>query len=269
MQQKTPSSLEKLRALAEESVVEADADMLEHADRHDAIERTLDIAVVDQPEHRVLRAAAFARPLLRARELFLREGDAGHLRARDFGEIERQAAPAAADVEHLGAGLDAELRGEMPLLGKLSVVERLLGGFEIGAAVLLVRVEEELVKPAVEIVVMRHIAPRPRPKIELLDAAKQLADPRSGTAHFAVALRSCRRRIARTSPIVPCSTTNVPSIKASPSRSSGSSRTWRSARAVVNRTTTGVPLPSPNMYVLPDAVLTVERSITDKPAQEN
>ena len=54
---------------------------------------------------------------------------------------------------------------------------------------MLVRVEEELIKPAVEIVVMRHIAPRARAQIELLDAAKQLAD-------HAQRHRPFRRRLA-------------------------------------------------------------------------
>ena len=47
--------------------------------------------------------------------------------------------------------------------------------FEIGAAILLVGVEEEPVEPAVEVVMMRDIAPRPRAQIELLHAAEQVA----------------------------------------------------------------------------------------------
>ena len=46
----TPSSVEQLGALAEEGVVEADADMLEHADRDDAVEAAVDVAIVLQLE---------------------------------------------------------------------------------------------------------------------------------------------------------------------------------------------------------------------------
>ena len=94
---------------------------------------------------------------------------------RDLGKIKREPAPAAADIEHLGARFDQQLRREMTFLGELRVVERLLGSFEIGAAILLVGVEEELVQPAVEIVVMRDIASRPGARIELLDAPEQIA----------------------------------------------------------------------------------------------
>ena len=119
--------------------------------------------------------AALERPVLGALVLLLRQRDAGHPRAGNFRKIERQAAPAAADVEHLGAGLDAEFRREMALLGQLRVVERLVRRFEIGAAILLVAVEEEPVKPAVEVVVMRDVVARARSRIELLQAPEQIA----------------------------------------------------------------------------------------------
>ena len=63
----------------------------------------------------------------------------------------------------------------MALFGELRVVKRLVLTFEIGAAVLLVGVEEEAVEPAVEVVMMGHIAPRPRTRVELLHTAKQVA----------------------------------------------------------------------------------------------
>ena len=63
----------------------------------------------------------------------------------------------------------------MTFLGELRVVERLIRRFKIGAAILLVGIEEELIEAAVEIVVMRDIAPRARARIELLHPAKQIA----------------------------------------------------------------------------------------------
>src|SRR5439155_3038623 len=62
------------------------------------------------------------------------------------------------------------------LLGELSIVERLVGGFEIGAAVLAIRIEEQGVEPAVEIVMMRDVALRATARIELLQAAVKIAD---------------------------------------------------------------------------------------------
>ena len=137
--------------------------------------RTVDVAIIQQAERRILGAAALERPILRALELFLRQGDAGDPRAGDFGEIERQPAPAAADIEHRGAGLDAQFGREMPLLGELRVIKRRVRGFEIGAAILLVAVEEKRIEPAVEIVMVRHVVARAGPQVQLLQAAKQVA----------------------------------------------------------------------------------------------
>ena len=91
--------------------------------------------------------------------LLLRQRDAGDARLGGLGEVEREAAPAASDIKHRRPGRDAQLRGEVTPLGELGVVERLTLGLEIGAAVLLIGVEEELVEPPVEIVVVRHVPP--------------------------------------------------------------------------------------------------------------
>jgi hypothetical protein len=112
----------------------ADADMLEHADRDDAIERSGDVAVVHEPKLRVLPLSAIECSLLRAGVLLLRERDAGHVGAGNLGEIKSKTAPAAADIEHIRTGLDQQLRREVPLLGELRVVERLIRTLEIGAA---------------------------------------------------------------------------------------------------------------------------------------
>ena len=100
MQQHDAVVGEQLRALAEERVVVIDADMLEHADRDDAVERPVDVAIVLQLEARALGQALFRGALVGDGVLLLRQRDAGHVGAGDLGEIEPKAAPAAADVEH-------------------------------------------------------------------------------------------------------------------------------------------------------------------------
>jgi hypothetical protein len=62
----------------------------------------------------------------------------------------------------------------VPPFGELSIVERLVRSFEVGAAILLVGIEEQFVEPAVEVVVVRDIAPRPGPRIELRHAPEQV-----------------------------------------------------------------------------------------------
>ena len=64
----------------------------------------------------------------------------------------------------------------MALLGELRIVERLTGRFEIGAAVLPVGIEEERIEPAVQVVVVGDITPRPRRQVELLQPALEIAD---------------------------------------------------------------------------------------------
>ncbi len=63
----------------------------------------------------------------------------------------------------------------MALLGELGVVERGVGGLEIGAAILPVGVEEQGIEPAVEVVVVRHVAARALARIELGEAAGEEA----------------------------------------------------------------------------------------------
>src|ERR1044071_6809668 len=95
---------EQLGTAAEIGLVEVDADMLEHADRYDALERAGDVAIVLQQEARRARKAFLGRARIRRLELFRRERDAGDVGVRYFSEIETKAAPAAADVEHAVAG---------------------------------------------------------------------------------------------------------------------------------------------------------------------
>ena len=48
----------------------------------------------------------------------------------------------------------------MTLLGELGVVERLIGRFEVSAAILLVAVEKQRIEPTVEIVMVGDVASR-------------------------------------------------------------------------------------------------------------
>ena len=75
--------------------------------------------------------------------MFRRQRDARDIGAAHFGQIEAKATPARTNVEHAGPASDQELGGKVTLLGELGIVERRVRGFEIGAAVLLVGVEEE------------------------------------------------------------------------------------------------------------------------------
>ena len=77
--------------------------MLEHADRDDVVEGVGDLAVVLEAEAHPVGEARGLGPRLGDAELLLAEGDADDLGAADPREVERHAAPAAADVEDPGA----------------------------------------------------------------------------------------------------------------------------------------------------------------------
>ena len=67
----------------------------------------------------------------------------------------------------------------MALLGDLRLLQRLVAAREIGAGVLPVAIEEQAVEPAVQVVVVRHVALRARRRVVLVDAALQPAECRA------------------------------------------------------------------------------------------
>ena len=151
--------------------------MLEHADRDDTVERLRNVAIVLQPKFDPVGEAGVTGASGRDGELLLGQGHPGHPRAGYAGEIERKTAEAAADVEGARAVLRQELRGEVALLGGLRVIERLAGILKIGAGILPVGVEEEIVKPLIEIVVAGDVALGVAPMVALMEAAKRQARP--------------------------------------------------------------------------------------------
>ena len=151
--------------------------MLEHADRDDPVESLGDVAIVLQPKFDPVGEAGVTGASGRDGELLLGQGHPGHPRAGDAGEIERKTAEAAANIECARPVLRQELRGEMALLGGLRVIERLAGIFKIGAGILPVGIEEEIVKPLVEIVVAGDVAFGVAPMVALVEAAKRQARP--------------------------------------------------------------------------------------------
>ena len=101
---------------AEELLVLEHADMLEHADRDDPVEAAGLLAIVAQLEPHPVGQPAAPRALAADLELMPRERDAEHLARAGLGEIEREPAPARADVEHALAGAQQQLGREMALL---------------------------------------------------------------------------------------------------------------------------------------------------------
>src|SRR3546814_11043707 len=107
--------------------------MFEHADRNDAVKAARDRAIVDQ-----LKADAVGHPrLFRAAtgdgKLFLAQGYAQHVDIGDAVQVKREAAPPAADIKHLLAGLQQQLGHDMGLLVGLRLFKAVVRIGEIRA----------------------------------------------------------------------------------------------------------------------------------------
>ena len=150
-----------------------DADVLEHADRDDAVVFRRLQAIVEQLEAHAVGQAAFECAAARDSELFLRQGDTGHVDAELAAQEQGHATPTGADVEQRLAGLQQKLGGDMALLLLLRLLERLLAGPEVGAGILPVAIEEEIVELVVEVVVVRDVALRLANRIVLLEGPHQ------------------------------------------------------------------------------------------------
>ncbi len=166
---------QQLAHAVEVGLVVVDPHMLEHADRDDALEGAGHVAVVLQLELDDLAETFALGALAGERELLVRQRDARHMHVGGLGEIEAHAAPARADVEHALAVLEGELGRKVPLLGELGGVEIVAAGLEIGAGILPVAIEEEIVDRRRDVVVVLDVAARAARRVELLDAARDVA----------------------------------------------------------------------------------------------
>jgi hypothetical protein len=114
---------EKPGAFGKESVVEIDADMLEHADRDDPVEGAGNVTVIDCVERGAAIKAVLVGAAPRVFELLLGQRDAGNIRAAAFRRIEREPAEPTSNVEKPMIFSEEKLCGEVTLLGKLGVVD--------------------------------------------------------------------------------------------------------------------------------------------------
>src|SRR4029077_13330592 len=135
--------------------------------RDDPVEGSREIAVVLKPELHPIGKSFVARTHLSQRILLLGQGDARDARRAILRKIQRQPAPAAADVEHALVLPNKKLGGEVAFFGKLCVIERLIATLEISAAILKVGIEKKRIKLSIEIVMVSNISPSTRAHVQL------------------------------------------------------------------------------------------------------
>src|SRR5262245_24683935 len=95
------------------------------------------------------------------------QGNTGHSRAAYLGKVQRQTAPAAANVENGLIDAENKLCSKMTFLGKLGIIQCLRIILEICATVLTIGIQEQRIKAIIEIVMMRHIPSREQAEIQL------------------------------------------------------------------------------------------------------
>ena len=175
VQQGDPVGRQELAQPAEIGRVLVDPDMLEHADRDDAVVASGLLAVVAQVKpHPVAEARRRGAPR-RHLVLLLGQGEPGDVGAAFAGEIERQPAPARADIEHPQSRAQQQLCRDVALLVLLRGVEIVLGRPEIRTGILPVVVEEQLIELVRQIVVVGDVAARARDRVVLVQAPHEAA----------------------------------------------------------------------------------------------
>src|SRR5689334_13262005 len=102
--------------------------MLTHLDRGDRVERPVGhLAIVLQPDLDPVLQASLPDALVDERLLLARDRHADDVRPELLGCVQRERAPAAADVEVTSAGLDAELAADEVELVALRVLDGVAG----------------------------------------------------------------------------------------------------------------------------------------------
>ena len=131
--------------------------MLKHSDRNDAIKGAGDVAVIDQFKLHLIRNTRRLGTLARDEELLFGERYARDRNARDAVEIESKPTPATANIKHGVARLKTELSRDVRELILLRGFERVFCVREIGAAILPVSIEEQIIEAIRQVIMMRDI----------------------------------------------------------------------------------------------------------------
>lgn len=177
MQQAHAVLAQKVPHFGEKFAVVRGAHVFEHADRYDAVKAPLLVAVVAQVKMDAVGESGFARALPRHPVLFLGQGDAGDIDVGDGGEIEPETAPAGADIEHCLARLEQQLGGDVALLVFLGLLQGVVFSGEIGAGILAVGVEKQIVQRAGKIVMMGDVPLRAAHRVVLPQPARRILQP--------------------------------------------------------------------------------------------
>ena len=112
-----PPGLSRSLQAAKEGVEVLVADRLDHLDRHQLVVLAAEVAVVVAQQRDAVLQARGVDALARPGVLFARDRGGGHAAAVVARGVQREAAPAGADLEHALAGPEVELAADAVELG--------------------------------------------------------------------------------------------------------------------------------------------------------
>jgi hypothetical protein len=132
----------KLTYRSKELVKVALANVLEHANRNDAIISTGLLAIVEQLERYLVGEACSSRPILGHSPLLLGQSESDDLDIPRLSEVQRQTAKAGANVEDTHAGREQQFCRNPLLFVRLCILQALFLAREVSARILQVVIEK-------------------------------------------------------------------------------------------------------------------------------
>jgi hypothetical protein len=150
---------------------------LEHLDRDDRVVGALDVPVVAKLDAHAIRQAGRRDTCGGQPVLGGRHGDGRDPAAQLARGVQREPAPAAADLENVLAAAQAGPLRDDPVLVALGVGERLVGHLEHRARVGHRLVEEQPVELVAEVVVGLDVAPAPGTGVAARPVRQRLPEP--------------------------------------------------------------------------------------------
>ena len=152
--------------------------MLHHANRDDAVEAPLKCPIVEFSELDELVDAGFPGPIPCDTDLLGRDVDRDDTGPGRLRDVDRERAPARADLGHAHPGLQAELGGRAHEFVALGLLERLVFGIqEHAAGIVEPFVQEEPVEVGREVVVPARIRRCHADRIGLMPALQAAPQP--------------------------------------------------------------------------------------------
>ena len=163
LQQHQPVRAEQLVAAAEELVEVPPADGLDHLDRDEAVVAAAQVAVVLEQHGDPVLEPGFGDPALASSSCSRGDRRRRHPAAVLAGRVDRQAAPARADLQQVVAGTEAQPPADALQLLQLRLLQARALAREVGAGIDHPLVEEGGEEVVAEVVVGGDVAPRPAP----------------------------------------------------------------------------------------------------------